>query len=94
MLDDYRDSLVERRAELVAVRESLGDRPEVAYPAMVADWGLAYYDSEDEIVSRLAERLGRLSRPTRRVDRAVAGRVRQLAHGAPFTKCSPRPGRY
>ena len=57
MLDDYRDSLVERRAELVAVRESLGDRPEVAYPAMVADWGLAYYDSEDEIVSRLAERL-------------------------------------
>jgi DNA-binding PadR family transcriptional regulator len=57
MLDDYRDSLVQRRAELVAVRESLGDRPEVAYPAMVAEWGLAYYDSEDEIVTRLAERL-------------------------------------
>ena len=57
MLADYRDSLVERRAELAAVRESLGDRPEVAYPAMVADWGLAYYDSEDEIVARLAERL-------------------------------------
>ena len=57
MLADYRDSLVVRRAELVAVRESLGNRPEVAYPAMVADWGLAYYDSEDEIVARLAERL-------------------------------------
>jgi DNA-binding PadR family transcriptional regulator len=57
MLDDYRDSLVQRRAELVAVRESLGDRPEVAYPAMVAEWGLAYYDSEDEIATRLAERL-------------------------------------
>lgn len=57
MLDAYRDSLVQRRAELVAVRESLGDRPEVAYPAMVAEWGLAYYDSEDEIVTRLAERL-------------------------------------
>ncbi|HYI52491.1 MAG TPA: hypothetical protein VEX57_00885 [Microlunatus sp.] len=57
MLDDYRGALAERRAELVAVRESLGDRSEVAYPAMVADWGLAYYDSEDEIVTRLAERL-------------------------------------
>ena len=64
LLDDYRGSLAERRAELVAVRESLGDRPEVAYPAMVADWGLAYYDSEDEIVARLAERLAEQPVPT------------------------------
>ena len=64
LLDDYRGSLAERRAELVAVRESLGDRPEVAYPAMVADWGLAYYDSEDAIVTRLAERLAEQPVPT------------------------------
>jgi hypothetical protein len=57
MLADYRRSLAQRRAELIEVRESLGDRPEVAYPAMVADWGLAYYDSEDEIVARLVEQL-------------------------------------
>ncbi|HEY5981706.1 MAG TPA: PadR family transcriptional regulator [Microlunatus sp.] len=57
MLDDYRDSLAARRAELETVRDSLADRPEVAYPAMVADWGLAYYDSEDAIVAQLVERL-------------------------------------
>ena len=57
MLADYRRSLAQRRAELVEVRESLGDRPEVAYPTMVAEWGLAYYESEDEIVTRLAEQL-------------------------------------
>jgi DNA-binding PadR family transcriptional regulator len=57
MLEDYRASLAARRAELMVVRESLGDRPEYAYPAMVADWGLAYYDSEDTIVAELAERL-------------------------------------
>ena len=39
------------------MRESLADRPELAYPALVADWGLAYYDSEDAIVAELSERL-------------------------------------
>lgn len=61
MLEDYRAALVQRRAELMEVRQLLGDRPEVAYPAMVADWGLAYYDSEDAIVARLAERLTRFA---------------------------------
>jgi DNA-binding PadR family transcriptional regulator len=59
MLEDYRTALADRRADLLAVRESLGDRPELAYPAMVADWGLAYYDSEETIVVELAQRLAR-----------------------------------
>lgn len=57
ILSDYRRALADRRAELAAVRGSLDDRPEFAYPALVADWGLAYYDSEDAIVADLAERL-------------------------------------
>ena len=57
LLEDYRGSLAARRAELLAVRESLGDAEDLAYPAMVADWGLAYYDSEASIVTELAERL-------------------------------------
>lgn len=57
MLDRYRAALADRRADLLAVRESLRDRPEFAYPAMVADWGLSYYDSEDSIVAQLAARL-------------------------------------
>jgi DNA-binding PadR family transcriptional regulator len=59
MLADYRSALADRRADLVEVRESLGNRPELAYPAMVADWGLAYYDSEETTIVELAERLGR-----------------------------------
>ena len=57
MLTDYRRALAARRAELTTVRESLADVPELTYPALVADWGLAYYDSEDAIVAELAERL-------------------------------------
>lgn len=53
MLDDYLEQLAKRRGELEAVREMLGDRHEVRFPARVADWGLAYYDSEAEIVERL-----------------------------------------
>ena len=53
MLDDYLEQLAARRGELEAVREMLGDRHEVRFPARVADWGLAYYDSEAEVVERL-----------------------------------------
>jgi hypothetical protein len=58
MLDGYLDQLAERRRELQSVRELLGDRAEVAFPARVAEWGLAYYDSEAEIVRRLLKELG------------------------------------
>jgi DNA-binding PadR family transcriptional regulator len=58
MLEGYVSALAERRRELEAVRELLGDNPAVAYPARVAEWGLAYYDSETEIVQKLAAELG------------------------------------
>lgn len=57
MLDDYLDQLAARRGDLQAVRDMLGDRTEVRYPARVADWGLAYYDAEAEIVEKLRKDL-------------------------------------
>jgi DNA-binding PadR family transcriptional regulator len=57
MLEDYVAALADRRRDLGAVRELLGDREEVRYPAMVADWGLAYYDAESRIVAELAARV-------------------------------------
>ncbi|MCL3862259.1 PadR family transcriptional regulator [Actinotalea sp. K2] len=60
MLEEYRASLAVRRAELQGVRDQLGDREEVRYPAMVADWGLDYYDAEARIVTSLADRAGQV----------------------------------
>lgn len=57
MLDGYLDQLAERRRDLAAVRVMLADRHEVRFPARVADWGLAYYDAEAEIVDRLRKDL-------------------------------------
>jgi DNA-binding PadR family transcriptional regulator len=57
MLDGYVDAVAARRKELEAVREMLGDNEAVAYPARVADWGLAYYDAEVEIVEKLRRTL-------------------------------------
>lgn len=58
MLDDYLDQLADRRRELQDVRASLDDRPDVRFPAQVADWGLSYYEAESEIVQRLRKDLG------------------------------------
>lgn len=57
MLDGYEKALADRRAELTAVREMLGDQAEMRFPALVAEWGLAYYDSEREIADRTREAL-------------------------------------
>jgi DNA-binding PadR family transcriptional regulator len=61
MLERYAEELVRRRAELQAVRDSLvgRDAPGDAFhhPALVADWGLAYYDSEAEITRSTLSRL-------------------------------------
>jgi DNA-binding PadR family transcriptional regulator len=57
MLDDYVAALADQRRDLAGVRELLGDRAEVRYPAMVADWGLAYYDAEARIVAELRDRV-------------------------------------
>jgi DNA-binding PadR family transcriptional regulator len=57
MLARYGDALAQRRADLAEVRAELGDDATFAYPALVAEWGLAYYDSERDIVTRLMESL-------------------------------------
>lgn len=57
LLDGYLESLADRREELLEVRTRLGDREEVRFAAMVADWGLHHYESEAEIVQKLKKRL-------------------------------------
>lgn len=52
MLDTYEQAVEDRRAELAAVREMLGDRAEVRHPALVAEWGLAYFDAERATTER------------------------------------------
>ncbi|NQX12194.1 helix-turn-helix transcriptional regulator [Microbacteriaceae bacterium VKM Ac-2855] len=58
MLEDYLVALEIRRAELQGVRDMLGENPAVRYAAMVADWGLEYYDAETVTVTGLLERAG------------------------------------
>ena len=57
MLAQHVDELAARRADLQAVRDMLGDEHRTRYAAMVADWGLEYYDSETRIVTGLRTRL-------------------------------------
>lgn len=57
MLSQHLDDLAGRRADLQGVRDMLGDDHARRYAALVADWGLAYYDSESRIVADLRERL-------------------------------------
>jgi DNA-binding PadR family transcriptional regulator len=53
MLGRYVDRIAERRQELQDVRDVLGEIEQFRFPARVADWGLAFYDNEAEIVARL-----------------------------------------
>jgi DNA-binding PadR family transcriptional regulator len=57
MLERYAVALADRRTELAAVRENIGDDDNFAYPALVAEWGLRYYDDEAAVVADLASRL-------------------------------------
>lgn len=57
MLTRHAGELTERRADLQGVRDMLGDEHRYRYAAMVADWGLAYYDGEARIIGELRERL-------------------------------------
>lgn len=61
LLDEHREALTRRIADLQAVRESLRGRDEAGqpfrYPAMVADWGLEYFASEHTIIEKLLTRL-------------------------------------
>jgi DNA-binding PadR family transcriptional regulator len=61
LLRDYLDDLERQRKDLADVRESLRGRDAAGepfrYPALVADWGLAYYDSEARIARDILDRL-------------------------------------
>lgn len=57
MLDSYEIALAARRQELEAVRELLGDRETVAYPARVAEWGLGFFDAEATTIERIRDSL-------------------------------------
>jgi DNA-binding PadR family transcriptional regulator len=61
MLEEYVADLSRQRSDLADVRVSLqgADAPGEAFrnPALVADWGLAYYDNEAEIARSTLERL-------------------------------------
>lgn len=61
LLRDYLDDLERQRKDLDDVRESLrgrdGPGEPFRYPALVADWGLAYYDSEGRIARDILGRL-------------------------------------
>jgi DNA-binding PadR family transcriptional regulator len=61
LLEEYLDELAARRAELEVVRDSLRGRDEpgqpMRHPALVADWGLAYYAAEDTVVRDLLSRV-------------------------------------
>jgi DNA-binding PadR family transcriptional regulator len=57
MLDSYELALAERRRDLEAVREMLADRETVAYPARVADWGLAFFEAEATTIDRIRDSL-------------------------------------
>lgn len=60
-LQTYLDQLAARRRELADVRSMLGDDDALRYPALVADWGLGYYDSEAAIVGELMGKLATFS---------------------------------
>ncbi len=57
MLTDHLDELAAHRKGLQGVRDMLGDKHSTRYAALVADWGLAYYESETRIVRDLRRRL-------------------------------------
>jgi DNA-binding PadR family transcriptional regulator len=57
MLSQYLDDLVAHRADLQSVRTMLEGMDDARYAALVADWGLAHYDSETAIVSSLRDKI-------------------------------------
>ncbi|HZV53216.1 MAG TPA: PadR family transcriptional regulator [Candidatus Dormibacteraeota bacterium] len=57
LLEDYAERLQGRISELQAIRTGIEGNPEFRYPAMVAEWGLRYYEAETAIVRDLAQRL-------------------------------------
>lgn len=72
MVDEQRARIEADRADLQAVADGLDpDDPEVAHPALVAEWGLATYDAELAALTRVRERLASVPRPTAEGDAAT-----------------------
>ena len=63
LLREYLDDLERQRKDLDGVRESLrgrdGPGEAFRYPSLVADWGLAYYDAEEQITREMLARIER-----------------------------------
>ncbi|HET8602626.1 MAG TPA: helix-turn-helix transcriptional regulator [Marmoricola sp.] len=61
LLREYLDDLDRQRKDLTEVRESLRGRDTPGevfrYPSLVADWGLAYYDAEEQITRDILARI-------------------------------------
>ena len=61
MLRDHLEALEQERADLEKVRISLQGADRVGdsfrYPALVADWGLSYFDHERTIIEDLLQRI-------------------------------------
>jgi DNA-binding PadR family transcriptional regulator len=61
MLEEYAEQVADARADLADVRSSLvgSDAPGEPFhhPSLVADWGLAHFDSEAEITRTMLQRL-------------------------------------
>jgi DNA-binding PadR family transcriptional regulator len=61
LLEEYLETLAQQRADLTGVRTSLegADEPgqPFRYPALVADWGLDWYDAEEQVTRRILKRL-------------------------------------
>ena len=61
MLEDYVDQVTAARTDLLEVRRSLEEADQVGqvfrYPSLVAEWGLAHFESELEIARKTIVRL-------------------------------------
>ncbi len=61
MIEEYVEELAAARRDLAAVRAGLEGRDQPGqpfhHPSIVAEWGLAYFDSETEIAHRTLARL-------------------------------------
>jgi len=57
VLDRYGEQLRARTRDLHRIRSSLGDDPRLRYAALVAEWGIRYYQEELEAVAHVGQQL-------------------------------------
>jgi DNA-binding PadR family transcriptional regulator len=74
MVDEQRARIEADRAALRAVAEGLDPSdPDLAHPALVAEWGLATYDAELAALDRVRDRLPDVARAPAATDDAATG---------------------